>query len=79
MKAKISVGFGAKIQAVSFNPVESTDSMEIEVEYNDDAELQKKIEYYQEIIRQRSIKNAIKGAEELIVEKSKAFLTNNDE
>lgn len=79
MKAKISVGFSAKIQAVSFNPVESTDSMEIEIDYVDDADLEKKIEHYQKIIRQKTIKNAINGAEELIVEKSKAFLTNNDE
>ncbi len=79
MKARISVGFSAKIQAVSFNPVESNDSMEIEIEYNDDADLEKKIEHYQKIIRQKTIKNAIDGAEELIVEKSKAFLTKEDD
>jgi len=78
MKAKISVGFSAKIQAVSFNPVESTDSMEIEIEYNDDVDLEKKIEHYQKIIRQKTIKNVIDGAEELIVEKTKKFL-NHDE
>lgn len=78
MKAKINVGFSAKIQAVSFNPVESTDSMEIEIDYVDDADLEKKIEYYQKIIRQKTIKNAVNGAEELIVEKTKKFL-NADE
>jgi len=78
MKAKINVGFSAKIQAVSFNPVESIDSMEIEIEYNDDIDLEKKIEHYQKIIRQKTIKNAINGAEELIIEKTKKFL-NNDE
>jgi len=74
MKAKINVGFSAKIQAVSFNPVESIDSMEIEIDYTDDADLEKKIGHYQKIIRQKTIKNAIDGAEELIVEKTKKFL-----
>lgn len=73
MKAKINIGFNAKIQAVSFNPVESNDSIELEIEYKDDKDLEKQITHYQKIIRSKTIKNAISGAEELIAAKSKAF------
>ena len=69
-KAKISVGFSSKVQAVMYNPVESNDSLEIEIEYENDEDLLKQIKHYQDIIRKKSIHNAIKGAEELIVEKS---------
>lgn len=73
MKAKINVGFNAKVQALSFNPVESTDSIELEIEYKDDADLEKKIEHYQKIIRERTLKNVMKGAEELIRDRAEAF------
>lgn len=73
MKAKINVGFNAKVQALSFNPVESTDSLEIEIEYDDDKDLEKKIEHYQKIIREKTIKNVMRGAEELIRARSEAF------
>lgn len=73
MKAKINVGFSTKIQAVSFHPVESNDSIELEIEYKDDKDLEKQITHYQSIIRKKTIKNAITGAEELILAKSKAF------
>ena len=74
MKAKINVGFTSRIQAVSFNPVESTDSMEIEVEYTDEQELERKIEHFQALIRRRTIRNTVEGAKELIAERAKAFL-----
>lgn len=79
MKAKINVGFSAKVQAVSFNPVESSDSMEIEIDYKDDKDLEKQIAHYQEIIRGRTIKNAMEGVEELIVVRSKAFLSADED
>jgi hypothetical protein len=78
MKAKINVGFNAKVQALSFNPVESNDSMEIEIEYDNDKDLETKISHYQDIIRKRTIKNVMKGAEELIVVRSKTFLSDED-
>lgn len=77
MKAKINVGFNAKVQALSYNPVESTDSIEIEVEYEDDDDLEKKIEHYQKIIRNRTIKNVMKGAEQLIRDRAEAFDTDD--
>ena len=78
MKAKINVGFSAKIQAVSFNPVESSDSMELEIEYKDDKDLEKQIEHYQKIIKRRTIKNTVSGAEDLIVAKAKALAVGDD-
>jgi len=78
MKAKINVGFSAKIQAVSFNPVESSDSMELEIEYKDDKDLEKQIEHYQKIIKRRTIKNTVSGAEDLIVAKAKALAADDD-
>ncbi len=74
MKAKINVGFAAKIQAVSFNPVESTNSIEIEVEYKDDKDLEKQITHYQNIIRKKTIKNAMTGVEDVVVARSKSLL-----
>lgn len=74
MKASITVGFSSTIQAVSFNPITSTDSMTIEVEYKDDKDLEKKIDHYQKIIRGKTINNVMRGVEEVIVEKAKLDL-----
>ena len=79
MKAKITVGFTSRLQVVSFNPVESSDSMEIEIEFTDDKDLEKKIEHYQQLIRGRCIKNTIKGGEEFVAARSKTLLLNEGE
>jgi len=71
MKAKINVGFASRIQAVSFNPVESTDSMELEIEYQDEQELERKIEHFQALIRRRTIRNTVQGAKDLIEERAR--------
>jgi hypothetical protein len=75
MKATITVGFSSTVQAVSFNPVTSTDSLTMEVEYTDDKDLEKKIESYQKLIRQKTIKNVMRGVEEVIVAKAKTDLS----
>lgn len=77
MKAKINVGFSSTIQAISFHPVTSTDSIEIEIEYTDDKDLEKQIEKYQGIIRAKTIKNVIAGVADVITEQAKAGLTKS--
>jgi hypothetical protein len=62
MKVKIKVGFGATIQAISYHPIETNDSLEIEVDVENDEELMKKYEGYQKIIQEKVIKNTIDGA-----------------
>lgn len=74
MKATITVGFSSTVQAVSFNPVTSNDSITIEVEAIDDKDLEKKIEYYQKIIRGKTIKNVMKGVEDIVIAKAKLDL-----
>lgn len=66
MKAKINVGFSSTIQARSFHPITTNDSIEIEVDVKDDEELMEKYDHYQEIIQNRVIKNTITGAKKFI-------------
>jgi len=71
MKAKIRVGFGAKIQARQFEPVEETDSLEIDIDYEDEADLEKKIEYWQNFIQKKVIKATFLGANNLLEERAR--------
>lgn len=74
MKAKISVSSSAKVQVVSFNPVESHVAIEIEEgNFKDDEELDKKIQHYQKIATQRCIKEVMRASEVLIEERAKTF------
>jgi hypothetical protein len=66
MKAKISVGFSSKLQAASYTPVESVNSIELEVEYEDDQDLAKKIDQYHAILRKQTIQHTLDGAKELL-------------
>ena len=74
MKATITVGFSSTVQAVSFNPVTSNDSLTMEIEYTDDKDLEKKIAHYQKIIRGKTIKNVMAGVEDVIVARAKLDL-----
>ena len=65
MKSKIRPGFSVKIMATQYQPVESNDSMEIEIEFENDEEFLQKYEHYQDLIRSRVIKNAFKGVDEI--------------
>ena len=84
MKAKIKVGFGARIQAVSYHPIESNDSIEIEIEVANEEELVRQYEHYQKLIQEKVIKNVISGAKAFTEQRSeflaslKQFL-NEDE
>ena len=62
MKAKIKVGFSSKIQAVAFTPVEESDSLELEVDYENEEELADKLEKWQNFIQEKVIKATFVGA-----------------
>jgi hypothetical protein len=66
MKAKINVGYSSTIQARSFHPNTTTDSIEIEVDVESEQELVEKYQHFQEIIQDRVIKNTMKGAKKFI-------------
>ena len=74
MKAKIKVGFSVKVQAATFNPIESIDGLEIEFEAKDEEELLEKYDHYQKIIQERSIDNAMEGAKDFISQRAKLLL-----
>lgn len=65
MKAKINPGFSTKLMATQYQPVESNDSIEVEIEFENDEDLLKKYEHYQDIVRNRVIKNVFKGIDEI--------------
>ena len=66
MVANITVKFSAKIQAAQFTPVEHGDELSISVEYENEEELTKKIEYWQDYIQARTIKATFNGANKLL-------------
>lgn len=66
MKTKINVGFSTTIQARQFHPITTTDSIEMEIEVNNDEELMEKYEYYQNLLREKVIKNTVKGVKDFI-------------
>jgi len=66
MKAKINVGYSATIQARSFHPNTTTDSIEIELEVENEEELLEKYEHFQHVIQERVIKNTMLGAKKFI-------------
>ena len=66
MKAKINVGYSATIQARSFHPNATTDSIEIELEVESEEELLEKYEHFQNVIQDRVIKNTMIGAKKFI-------------
>lgn len=66
MKAKINVGYSATIQARSFHPNTTTDSIELEFDVESEEELVEKYEHFQDIIQDRVIKNTMKGAKKFI-------------
>jgi cellobiose-specific phosphotransferase system component IIB len=65
MKAKINAGFSTKLMATQYQPVESNDSIEMEIEFENEAELIQKYEHYQDIVRAKVIKNVFKGIDEI--------------
>jgi hypothetical protein len=69
MKAKINVGFSSKLQAASYTPVESVNSIELEIEYKDDKDLAHQIDKYHNILRKQTIQHTLNGAKELLVAK----------
>lgn len=71
MKAKIRVGFSSRIQAKQFEPVEESDSLEIEVDYENEEDLEKQIEKWQEFVQNKTIKATFVGANKLLAEKTK--------
>jgi hypothetical protein len=64
MKVKINTGFTAKVQAAQFNPIEQTDSIEIEIEVKDEKEMLKKYESLQKTIRNKVLEGAMQGVKE---------------
>lgn len=66
MKVKINVGYSATIQARSFHPNTTTDSIELEFEVENEEELLEKYDHFQEIIQNRVIKNTMTGAKKFI-------------
>ena len=73
MKATIKVGHSVKMQAKAFNPVESTDGLEIEVDVKDDKELMALYEKYQKLVRERSIKNVMESTKDFIKKRADVF------
>jgi len=73
MKVIIKVGHSVKMQAKSFNSVDSHDALEIEVDVKDDTELMKLTEKYQNLIRESSIKNVMKSAKEFLKKRAEIF------
>ncbi len=66
MVARIRVEFSAKIQAMNFSPVEEADSLELDVDYKDEADLEKQIEKWQNFIQNKVIKATFVGANKLV-------------
>lgn len=71
MKAKIRVGFASRIQAKQFEPVEESDFLELEIDYEDQDDLEKKIEQWQEFIQNKVVKATFLGANKLLAEKAR--------
>lgn len=71
MKAKIRVGFSSRIQAKQFEPVEESDFLEIDIDYENEEDLEKQIEKWQEFIQNKTIKATFSGANKLLIEKAK--------
>ena len=71
MKAKIRVGFSSRIQAKQFEPVEESDSLEIEIDYENEEDLERQIEKWQDFVQNKTIKATFAGANKLLTEKTK--------
>jgi len=71
MKAKIRVGFSSRIQAKQFEPVEESDSLEIEIDYENEEDLERQIEKWQDFVQNKTIKATFVGANKLLTEKTK--------
>lgn len=78
MKAKYSTSFSTKILASQFQPVESTESIEIDIEFENDKDLEKKIEHYQKLIRRKSIESTMKGVIEVLEAKDELLSQDED-
>jgi uncharacterized protein YkwD len=79
MKAIIKTSFSAKVQASQFNPVESNDGLELEIEVADENELAEKIEHFQKIIREKVVKSVIEGVNEIRAARAKMLLEMDEE
>lgn len=77
MKAKLKVGFSAKMQASSYNPVEQDDFIELEVTYDNEDELIKKYEKLQKLMRGKVINSCFEGVKEFHHEQCKVFNDNS--
>ena len=53
MKAKISVGFSAKLQVSAYNPIEQNNFIELEVDYENEDDLEASIKKWEKFIQQR--------------------------
>ena len=79
MKATIKTSFSAKVQASQFNPVESNDGLEIEVEVENEEELAEKFEHFQKLIREKVVRSVIEGVTEIRVARAKMLLEMDEE
>ena len=75
MKAKIKVGFSAKNQAMEFCPVEENDAIEIEIDYETNEDLKKKIEYWQDYVQTQVVSAVFSGSNKFLTEKKKELQT----
>lgn len=66
MKARIKVGFSAKIQAQSYSPVEESDSLELEIDYETKEDLETKISEWQDFIQDKVVEATFSGANKLL-------------
>jgi low affinity Fe/Cu permease len=76
MKTTITVKFAAKMQPVAYHVAESEDSITIEVDHEDDEELENQIQRYQDIIRNRCLKNALQGMRDVKKARDEYFKEN---
>lgn len=63
MKAKINVGFSAKLQVSSYNPIEENTFIELEIDYDTPEDLEEKIKKWEKFVQNRVL-NALKDGKE---------------
>jgi len=73
MKAVIKTHFAAKVQASQFHPIEQNDGIEVEIEYKDEADLEKQYEKLQKFIRTKVINSTMEGVKEFRSKREELF------
>jgi hypothetical protein len=79
MKVTIKTSFSAKVQATQFNPVESNDGLEIEMEVANEEELAERFEHFQKLIREKVVKSVIEGVNEIRASRAKMLLEMDEQ